>query len=221
MAHSPLAALGSLLSDDTRAELLTVLMDGRVHTGGELARYLGVSPSTVSEHLSKLLDAGMVTVEAQARHRYFQLAGPEIAQLLETLGATTTVQLPAPPRAPAALAYARTCYDHLAGELAVQICTQLIANGHLIETDHQLQLTASGTQHLENIGVDIDTAKTSRRPTVRKCLDWTERRPHLAGAAGAALLHTFLERRWVTHGQQPRSIRVTQTGKTAIAEHFG
>jgi DNA-binding transcriptional ArsR family regulator len=221
MAQSQLAAIGALLANDTRAGILTVLMDGRAHTGGELARHLGVSPSTASEHLSKLLDAGLVSIEAQGRHRYFRLAGLEIAQLLETIGAASTPPLPTPAsRAPAALTFARTCYDHLAGELAVHIYDQLTAEGHLVDVDHHLQLTGSGVRLLKDIGVNVDSIKTGRRPTVRKCLDWTERRHHLAGATGAALLQLLLERGWATRGRQPRSIRITQAGKAAIAAHF-
>lgn len=222
MTRSQLATIGSLLSDDTRAGLLTALMDNRAHTGGELARHLGVSPSTASEHLSKLLDAGLVTVEAQGRHRYFRLAGPQIAQLLETIGAATTPPPASPkPRAPAALAFARTCYDHLAGELAVHIYDKLAADGHLVETDHHLRLTGSGIQLLIELGIDMRSHTSSRRPTVLKCLDWTERRHHLAGAAGAALLELLLERGWAVPGRKPRSIRITPSGRTEIAAHLG
>ena len=221
MARSQLSAIGSVLADDTRAEILTSLMDGRAHTGGELARYVGVAPSTTSEHLSKLLDAGLVAVEPQGRHRYFRLASPDVAQLLETLGATPTPIAAPRPSAPAALAFARTCYDHLAGELAVQIFDHLVAQAHLHDSDERLVLTPSGLELFEKIGVDTQAIRSSRRPKVRRCVDWTERRHHLAGAAGAALLEALLANRWVIRGPQPRSLRVTSVGRTAIAGIFG
>lgn len=218
MTKSQLAHIGALLADPTRAEILTALMDGRAHTGSELARYVGVAPSTTSEHLSKLVDAAMVTVEAQGRHRYFRLAGPDIAALLEALGATPTP--PSPATAPAGLTYARTCYDHLAGELAVAIYCQLIAAGHLVDDDHHLQLTHSGIELLGDVGVDIDAVHSSTRPNARSCLDWTERRHHLAGAAGAHLLDAMLTNRWLVRDRRPRSIRVTQTGRQEITTRF-
>jgi DNA-binding transcriptional ArsR family regulator len=220
MARSQLSVIGSLLADDTRAEILTLLMDGRAHTGSELARHTGVAPSTASEHLSKLLDAGMIAVEAQGRHRYFRLASIEVADILETLGATPALTSAPRPRAPAALAYARTCYDHLAGELAVHVYDQLVAQGHLHETDDRLVLTSSGLELLDSIGVDTEALRSGKRPKARRCLDWTERRHHLAGAAGAGLLDALLANRWVAHDRQPRSLRVTSTGNKAITEIF-
>jgi DNA-binding transcriptional ArsR family regulator len=220
MARNQLSAIGSVLADDTRAEVLTMLMDGRAHTGSELARHVGVVPSTASEHLSRLLDAGLVAVQPQGRHRYFRLASRDIAELLETLGATPA-PTPAPrPAAPAALAFARTCYDHFAGELAVQLYDHLVAQAHLHEADEQLVLTASGLRLFDSIGIDSQAIKSSQRPAVRRCLDWTERRHHLAGAAGAALLNALLANRWVTQGSQPRSLRVTNAGRNALTTIF-
>ena len=219
MAQSALVAIGSLLSDDTRSEILTALMSGRAHTGSELARHIGVGQSTVSEHLSKLLDAGMVTVEPQGRHRYFRLSSPQIAELLETLGAVTT-PISTASRSAAVLGYARTCYDHLAGEIAVQIYDRLLIDGHLVTLGGALQLSPSGFELLRSIGTDVDTILSSKRPTARSCLDWTERRHHLAGGAGAGLHDALFKNKWVTRGPQPRSIRITETGRSGIAKHF-
>ncbi|MEO0494248.1 MAG: helix-turn-helix transcriptional regulator [Actinomycetota bacterium] len=220
MATNHLAVLGAMLADNTRAEILCTLMDGRAHTGGELAGHIGVGPSTVSEHLSKLQERQMVTVEPQGRHRYFRLASPEIAEMLETLGAACHPIDISPPAAPAALLYARTCYDHLAGELAVQIYDQLLADGRLDHHHGQLVLTPTGEATLSAIGVDIDKARGARRPTVRSCLDWTQRRHHLAGSAAAATLDTFLTQRWITRGPKPRTVNLTDRGRRAIAKHF-
>ncbi len=214
-----MSQFGALLADPTRAEVLCALMDGRAHTGSELARHVGVAPSTMSEHLSKLLDASVVVVEPQGRHRYFSLANPEVAQLLEMLGANTTDV--AVRRAPAELAYARTCYDHLAGELAVAIYDRLLAEGHLIESDEHLTVSPSGFELFQDVGVDVDAIRNAQRSRARSCLDWTERRHHLAGAAGTELLSLFLLRKWLRPGRRPRSIQISEAGRHELAQHFG
>ncbi len=216
---SGLARIGALLADDTRAEILCALMDGRAHTGSELARHIGVAPSTVSEHLSKLLDGEIVAVEAQGRHRYWRLANPGVAELLETLGATATN--PGDPKAPAHLAHARTCYDHLAGELAVAIYDRLVDAGHLILDDGHLTIDPSGFELLASVGVDVDAIKATSRVRARPCLDWTQRRHHLAGAAGKEVLTALVNNGWVTPDRRPRSIRITEAGRTAIVDGFG
>lgn len=224
MAATALTELGALLADKTRTLMLTVLLDGRARTGGELARLVGVAPSTASEHLSRLLDAQFVAVEAQGRHRYFRLAGPEIAELLETLGA---VDLPGPPgrpvaaNAPTELRNARCCYDHLAGQLGVRIFEQLLAHDHLRRDENHLTLTESGHALLTDLGADMVAVARSSRPVVRGCLDWTERRQHLAGGAGAALFQALLDRRWIVRGSRPRSIRVTDAGQRGLRAMLG
>lgn len=210
-----------MLADDTRTEMLCVLMDGRAHTGGELARCAGVSASTASQHLSKLLDAELVKVASQGRHRYFRLAGGDVAQMLESLGASPwpVDQIPSP-KAPAALRYARTCYDHLAGELAVRIHDSLVHAGHLLERESSLELTDSGEGFLDALGVDVEAARKAKRPTIRPCLDWTERRHHLAGSAATGLLDALIAKRWIARSNTPRAIRVTEKGRTAIFDYF-
>lgn len=221
MARTPLSALGSILADETRSEILCALMDGRAHTGGELARFVGVAPSTASEHLSKLLDAGLLAVEPQGRHRYFRLAGAEVAALLERIG---TIEIPTtplpPPRAPAALVYARTCYRHLAGTLAVQIYDGLLEAGHIEPFEDKLNLMPSGEILLHNLGVDVDDLRRPRQATVRPCLDWTQRRHHLAGRAANAMLDALFEHRWIVRDATARSIRVTNAGRAELFAFF-
>ena len=214
-----LARLGALLADETRAEILCALMDGRAHTGSELARHIGVAASTMSEHLSRLLDGEIVTVEAQGRHRYWRLANRRVAELLETLGANATA--PTDPKAPAALTHARTCYDHLAGELAVNIYDQLLADDHLKFEGDRLDVTATGYELLDAIGVDIYDIRGATRAKARPCLDWTQRRHHLAGAAGKALFDALTANDWTKPGRHPRSIRITETGRTEISRRLG
>ena len=193
-------------------------MDGRAHTGSELSRHIGIAASTTSEHLSRLLDADIVAVEAHGRHRYWRLADPRIATLLETLGANATH--PTDPRAPADLAYARTCYDHLAGELAVTIYEQLLTGRHIEEHGGHLTISPSGFDLLASVGAEIDEIRTAGRATARPCLDWTQRRHHLAGAAGKALLTALISNGWIKPGNRPRNIRITETGRIRIAESF-
>ncbi|MCU4187014.1 winged helix-turn-helix domain-containing protein [Acidiferrimicrobium sp. IK] len=219
MSLATLSAVGALLADQTRCRLLQALMDSRAWTAGELARFAGVTPSTVSEHLSRLLDADFIAMEAQGRHRYFRLAGPPIAQVIESLGA---LELPAADRgshvvsAPAELRYARSCYDHLAGRLGVDIYDRLLTNGHLRRSDSGVAIQPSGEDLFAGLGVDIDAVRRANRPSARSCLDWTERRHHLAGAAATALLQVMLERRWLTRGSRPRSILVTEAGRRGL-----
>lgn len=214
-----IARFGALLADESRAEILCALMDGRAHTGSELARHIGVAASTISEHLSKLLDADIVAVEAQGRHRYWRLADPGVAELLETLGATVT--MPADPKAPADLAHIRTCYDHLAGELAVAIYQQLLTDNHLSDDNGCLTINPTGFKLLATVGANVDAINATKRPKARPCLDWTQRRHHLAGAAGKELLTAFTNNGWIRPGNRPRSIRITEVGRRTITHALG
>lgn len=219
MSTSPLSIVGTALADETRCEILTLLMDGRAHTGGELARFLGVAASTTSEHLSKLTDAGLVTVQPQGRHRYFRLANADVASALEQTGAIAAHAMPAP-RSPHALRYARTCYNHLAGELAVKIYEQLLVAGHVVHYEDKLHLTTSGELRLRALGGDVVDLRRRGQATVRPCLDWTERRDHLAGRAATVLLEAMFDRGWIARDTTARSIRVTDLGKTDLFSFF-
>jgi DNA-binding transcriptional ArsR family regulator len=219
MTSAHMASFGALIGDPTRARILETLMSGRAQTGTELSRIVGVAPSTVSEHLSKLLDGGLVEVYAQGRHRYYTLADDGVARLLEAVGARA--RTPATlPRVPSDLAWIRTCYDHLAGELAVRLYDGLVGAGHL-EPGPDPRLTASGEHLLAKLGIDLDELRAGRQPLVRACLDWTARRPHLGGAVGAALLEQLLADGSLAHGPRPRSVRVTRAGKRRLAADLG
>ncbi|MET8203540.1 ArsR/SmtB family transcription factor [Micromonospora taraxaci] len=215
-----MAELASLLADGTRAGICVALLDGRAWTAGELARRAGVAPSTASDHLTRLVRGGLLVEERQGRHRYLRLAGPSVAQLIEQLAG----HAPAPPAptgslraatASAALTYARTCYDHLAGRLGVLLYDALVADGRL-DRSSGLALTADGWAWATDLGVPVQALSTGRRPMVRDCLDWTERRPHLAGALGAALRRRFVDLGWITQGTG-RAVRLTPTGRTDLA----
>ncbi|WP_211363569.1 ArsR/SmtB family transcription factor [Saccharothrix saharensis] len=221
MAADQLATLAALLADRTRARFLLALMDGRAWTAGELAEAADVTASTTSEHLSRLSEAGLLVERRQGRHRYVQLAGPEQARLLEELLAYLG---PAdPPRrtlrastADQALRRGRTCYDHLAGRLGVAITDAMTTRG-LLTAD--LAVTDDG---LAWLGRELAfTPPASRRPLAKACLDWTERRSHLAGTAGAHLHAHFHERGWVRRVGTGRAVRLTPTGETALHDLLG
>jgi DNA-binding transcriptional ArsR family regulator len=217
-----IASIAGLLADPSRATMLQALMDRRARTTGELARLTKIAHSTASEHLNRLADGQLLLVQAQGRHRYWRLAGPEVATLLETIMALTPKpKTPSSARVSFDLGFIRTCYDHLAGTVATALYDQLQADGTLTVTAGRTELTTAGTTRLLALGIDPDALCHGRRPLTRPCLDWTERRDHLAGALGAALLNTFRERKWVIPRREPRALRLTAAGQRELATHFG
>ena len=221
MGASEIVVIGRLLGDATRVAMLDALFDGRAYTVSELARHAKVATSTASEHLAKLLDGGLVALEAQGRHRYYRLASPEAAALLETLYEVTSHQpIERATRVPADLVYARSCYDHLAGTVAVALAEHLVDIGALAHHDSVPQLTDSGRDLFAAIGIDTTSSTGSGRPLVRHCLDWSERRHHLAGALPAALLGHMLTEHWCAR-RKGRSLQVTETGRHRLQQHLG
>jgi DNA-binding transcriptional ArsR family regulator len=216
-------AVGRALSTPARSTFLNLLMDGSRRPAGELARAAGVSAPTASGHLGVLVDAGLVTCQSHGRHRYYSLAGREVAAALESLG----VLADAAPvsgyrlsRRAEYLAAARFCYDHLAGRLGTGLTVAWVLSGWLAGRD-ELALTDAGAVGLREIGVDVDGAVAARRATTRACLDWTERRPHLAGALGAAVGTRFLDAGWVTRHRSGRGLDVTPAGRALVREAWG
>jgi len=216
-----LARVAALLADHTRAMFCLALLDGRAWTAGELARHGRVAPSTATEHLNRLISGGLLTEQRQGRHRYVQLAGPHVAELLEDLTAhlgpaSAPVRSLRDATASAALARARTCYDHLAGRLGVALTDAMTRTG-LLQQATGFALTDAGMVWLTTVlGVDQAGLRSSRRPLARACLDWTERRPHLAGTAGARICQRLLEQRWVVRIGSGRALRVTPAGVAAL-----
>ncbi|MFC8954143.1 ArsR/SmtB family transcription factor [Streptomyces sp. NPDC057101] len=224
MAASDLAALAALLADETRAAFLLALLDGRAWTAGELARHAGVAPSTTSEHLGKLVSGGVLAEERQGRHRYVRLADPGIAHLVEDLATRSEPAVTAPPRslgaasAGRAMARGRTCYDHLAGRLGIVVTEAMTVRG-LLRQDTGFALTDRGLAWFEELGAPL--VRRGRRPVARGCLDWTERRPHLAGVAGAALCRHALDAGWCVRIGSERAVKVTAEGESALYERLG
>lgn len=214
------AAVARLLGDRARVAILHALLAGRALTAGELAGVAGLSRPAISNHLAQLVDGGLITVIASGRHRYAQLAGPAVATALEALA---MISPPAPVRslsmnsAARALRPARLCYDHVAGELGVQIHDALLAAGGFALTGDGLHLTAAGRRWLARAGVDVESLGHSRRAELRTCLDWTERRFHLAGAAPAALATAMLDQQWIERRRPgERGLTITPTGRRRL-----
>jgi len=218
-----MAEIASLLGETSRATMLASMMDGRFHTASELAYMAAIKPQTASFHLAKLVDGKLVKVEKQGRHRYFQLADEEIAHLLESFLAISP-----PPEVRSLkqssqmklLQGARTCYDHLAGKLGVQLTESLVNAGYLQLEEKEFLLTAKGTQFFTDFGLDLDDLKRKRRSFSHACLDWSERRYHLAGALGQGILTHLLSLGWVTRVPSIRAIKVTEKGRASFKEVF-
>jgi DNA-binding transcriptional ArsR family regulator len=221
---SELAEVAALIGDPARANILVALADGRARTATELSLAAGVSPQTTSGHLAKLTEAKLITVAAQGRHRYFRIAGPAVAHALESLMTLAATGLP-PKRLPskmdAAIRKARTCYDHLAGRLGVALADRLIERRYLAPADSgDFRVTRGGERFFADFGIDLAAARRQRRAFARQCIDWSERRPHVAGALGAALAHCFFERGWIARPRDGRAVTVTPAGRRALKTYL-
>ncbi len=219
-----MAEVAALVGDPARTGMLNALMQGRALTAKELALTAGVAAPTASGHLGRLAAAGLVAVTAQGRHRYYRLASPRVAALLESLSVVAAFSSPARPRVRSpqeqALRLARTCYDHLAGRLGVAIADSMIARGYVVLGDDGGEVTVAGAGFLGD-RLDIDMATVGRRRIFcRPCLDWSERRPHLAGAIGAAIAGRCFEAGWIERRRATRALTVTPAGRDAFAEMF-
>lgn len=216
------AEIAALIGDAARANILLALMDGRALTAGELAWHAGVSAQTASGHLAKLAEAKVLAMEKQGRHRYFRIATPEVAEAMEALMAVAAAgpkrYRPAGPK-DLALRRARTCYDHIAGRLGVALADGLGARGFVVLADGAAEMTAAGERHFRDLGVVF--GGHAARPLCRTCLDWSERRPHLAGRLGAALLDHALGQGWLARMPESRALRVTRAGERGLAAGFG
>jgi len=219
--------VASLVGDPARANMLTALLSGRALTATELSQEAGITPQTASSHLSKLEAGGLIEQEKQGRHRYYRLADPDVGSVLEGLAALAAraghMRVRTGPKDPA-LRRARVCYDHLAGDLGVQMLDSLRRQKLVRQHKHDIELTAEGTRFLENaLQIDADALAHPRRPVCKACLDWSERRHHLAGTLGAALMKRFTELKWAARDPAPgsRVIQFTRQGEKRFAALFG
>lgn len=213
--HYRVAELGALIGDPARASMLTELMSGRALTAGELALVAQITPQTATTHLRKLAEARLIRSERQGRHRYVALASSEVAHMLETMYALSAPQNGArakPPRVFGALKRARTCYDHLAGELGVALCDTFTKRKLVVLHDEAAELTRRGLAFAADFGLDLERHPSSRRPLCKTCLDWSERRYHLAGHFGAALAKRLFEKHWIERAPEGRALTITKAG---------
>jgi DNA-binding transcriptional ArsR family regulator len=208
--------LASAIGEPARARILYSLMDGHARTSTELAIVARVSPSTASAHLARLTKERLIKVFVQGKHRYYSLEGPRVARTLEGLSVLTGSKFV--PNTPIRLRAARTCYDHLAGTLGVELHDRLQA---LQWISHGYDLTVTGVRALAGLGVDVAEMKAARRRFAYPCLDWSERRPHLGGALGAAILKLALRKKWVLQDLDSRCLTVTPKGRREVESNFG
>ncbi len=217
-----LARVAAVIGERGRAQVLSALMDGRALTATELADAAGVTRSTMSSHLSRLQQARLIAAESQGRHRYFRIANADVAGLLEGMMGLAQLTIPSQtfgPRDPA-LRKARLCYDHLAGELGVLIYDGLERHGCFVHGRDGLSMNDSGWSLLSKLGLSATLISHTRRPLCRACVDWSERRHHLAGALGAALATRLMELRWAKRLPHSRALHVTPQGEKTIRELF-
>lgn len=217
MAVSPITRIACLIGESGRIQMLTALLDGCGHSATELAMAAALSPQSASAHLSKLLTGGLVVCERSGRRRLFRLKNADVAAAIEALGALADdSRLPAMPE----MRFARTCYDHLAGVLAIALRNQLLRNGALRHQGNAFAVTPAGKRLLCTLDIDADSLRGLRRSFARKCLDWTERHHHIGGALGAALLDRFIEMKWLTRMRETRAIRLTHAGESGLEQVF-
>jgi DNA-binding transcriptional ArsR family regulator len=218
---SHLAEIAALVGDPTRANILSALLDGRALTAGELAYAAHVTPQTASAHLARLVEARLLAPDRQGRHRYFRLAAPEVARMLEGIMA-----VPVAPRhqrrsrLDEEIRLARTCYDHLAGVLGVALADSLAGRRHVVLDLDGGEVTRAGARFFAEFGVDLGAAARRRRRFCRPCLDWTERRPHLGGAVGASLAERCFGLGWIARIKDTRAVAITPEGRDGFARIF-
>jgi DNA-binding transcriptional ArsR family regulator len=218
MDAASITRIAGLIGESGRIQMLLALLDGSGHSASELAIVAAVSPQTASSHLSKLVAGGLIACQPDGRRRLFRLASADVAAAIEALGAL------APQSGNAGipeLRFARSCYDHLAGVLAIAVRDRLLRTGALRKRGGAFEVTTGGKRFLQTLDIDTDSLRVLRRSFARQCLDWTEREHHLGGAVGAALLSRFLEKRWLARVRQTRALRTTHEGERAFERVFG
>jgi DNA-binding transcriptional ArsR family regulator len=225
VAAANMVEVAALVGDTARATILAALMGGQALTGSELAFVARVSRSTASEHLAKLVRAQLIAVTKKRRFRYYRIASPLVATMLESMKAVAAIEVPSrfQPRSAReeALRFARTCYDHLAGQLGVAITDALVAKGHIVLSEDGGEVTDTGATFLTEFGVELVSKSRSRRIFCRPCLDWSERRYHLAGLVGAAILQRCLDLGWLVRVRDTRAVHVTSAGQKGLRDTFG
>lgn len=215
--------IAALIGDKTRAKMLWSLLDGRAYTATELAIFADISKQSCSNHLLKLVNGGILKVEKQGRHRYYRFVDDKIAQVIESIAYLL------PPQSDLSketknevkgVKYARTCYDHFAGKVGVEITKSMLDIGIIIRAEEQFSITKTGEQWFGNLGIDINVLRNKKRKFAFPCLDWSERKFHIGGALGAGLLNFMLENDWIRRVQYSRAIIITRQGRTELKKNL-
>ena len=219
--EADISSLAALISEPARGRMLIALLDGRSLPATELAQRAGITCQTASSHLAKLTEGQLLQVIPQGRHRYYRLANARVADLLESMArfAPRKEIDRLGPKSP--IQIARTCYNHLAGSLGVSITEAIVGRDYLRIAGRDYQLSKKGAQWFSELGVDIGDLRKSGRVFARQCLDWSERRNHLAGALGSALAEQLFERGWIDRVRQSRAVRITDLGRCELKERLG
>jgi DNA-binding transcriptional ArsR family regulator len=225
VAAANMVEVAALVGDTARATILAALMGGEALTGSELAFLARISRPTASEHLAKLVNARLVAVRKKRRYSYYRIASPLVARMLESIIAVAAIEVP-PRHQPRSaqderLRFARTCYDHLAGRLGVAIADALVAKGCIVLEEDGGEVTDAGADFLRGFGANLTSTTRSRRIFCRPCLDWSERRHHVAGLVGAEICRRCLELGWVARERDSRAVRITAAGAAGLRETFG
>jgi DNA-binding transcriptional ArsR family regulator len=216
--------IAALICEPVRATMLWSLLDGRSYTATELAVAADISSTSASNHLTKLLEADLLKVDKQGKHRYYSSANAEVAYAVEALANLAnnkTIRSKAPTATPAGIKYCRTCYDHLAGFVGVKLMEALLRNGYLSQTTNNYTITPKGWKWLSQFGITANDTDGNRRPFIRECLDWSERRPHLAGKLGALLLEKMFQKQWFRKVRFSRELVLTPKGKQEMYALLG
>jgi len=220
--------IAQLLADPARARMLWLLIDGTMRPAGELAYAANVSAQSASAHLAKLVEGGLLRGEAQGRHRYFRIASAEIAAMIEGIASVDAATRPRTPRAPlpspdvpVQFLHARTCYGHLAGEMAVKVLEAMLKSRWLVAEGRDYNVTRGGERALAALGVTLAATRKPRRAFARACVDLTQRRPHLSGSLGDALLDAYVARGWVLRSRRSRAVTITTKGREGFRDWLG
>jgi len=219
-----IAEVAALVGDPARATIVAALLDGRALTASELAFAARITPQTASTHLAKLTEAGLLSVARDGRHRHFRLASPTVADMIDGIVAVALQKRPRYrplSRQARALSAARICYDHLAGRLSVDLTDAFIAREYIALDDEAAEITTAGTRVFTAFGIELPTLRSTRRHVCRLCLDWTERRPHLAGAVGAAITRRYFDLGWMERTERSHAVIITPLGRRGFQEAFG
>ena len=213
--------ISELIGDKARATMLWCMLDGRAYTATELALCADISAQSASNHLKKLISANLLAMEKQGRHRYYRYQSPDVAQVIESMAGLITFNentkkkiLPKP----TPITYARTCYDHLAGKFGVALTQALIHKNIIKLSEQTYEVTATGEKWLHQLGIDTELLKHQKRAFAYPCLDWSERKHHIAGALGAAILKVFLHKQWIKKKPDSREISITPKGKIELKD---